>query len=349
MYYFILPDCGRPVGGVKVILNFVNLLHRAGYRVAPLYGSATHTYPYTSCDVPAFYHTALSYIPQQWISWRQKAIATLKSLPQNWGAGAVNIPLQKMPGDVFVIPEYAYPEFSELFLDHPRILLAQDVFGFSRAFVRDAKRKAMVCNTFDAVITTSNASQQAVATIGGLESYNIPLHVATAESGFCQDKKLQIAYMPRKRPEDMDIVLTALQQRPALAGIPVVKIQSMTDAEVARIMRESLIFLSFSSQEGFGLPPAEAMHAGCITIGYTGVGGDEFFTPRTGFPIADSDVVNFVKTVEQVVTRYQNDPNSLDELRRRASQHIGTTYNFDTMHHALLESWQEIDARLRQP
>ena len=36
-------------------------------------------------------------------------------------------------------------------------------------------------------------------------------------------------------------------------------IENKTEKEVADIMKESAVFLSFNHKEGFGLPPAEAM------------------------------------------------------------------------------------------
>ena len=67
--------------------------------------------------------------------------------------------------------------------------------------------------------------------------------------------------MPRKLPADAVQVLGILESRGVLAGVDVVKIENMDEARTAAVLRESLIFLSFATEEGWSLPPMEAMAA----------------------------------------------------------------------------------------
>ena len=112
------------------------------------------------------------------------------------------------------------------------------------------------------------------------------------------------------------------------------------------ILRESLIFLSFSYREGFGLPPAEAMASGCIVVGYTGVGGEEFFQSEFGLQIPDSDIVRFVSTVEAAAKEYSRDPARLNHMRKSASQHIHARYSSDSMREALLALWRDNNEKI---
>ena len=76
-------------------------------------------------------------------------------------------------------------------------------------------------------------------------------------------KKRQIALMPRKKDADMKQVLGLLRYRGKLDGFTAVEIHDKSEAETAEILRDSMIFLSFSELEGWGLPPMEAMACGC--------------------------------------------------------------------------------------
>ena len=82
--------------------------------------------------------------------------------------------------------------------------------------------------------------------------------------------------MSRKKETDAQQILAILKFRNALHGFKIVEIKDKTEAQAAAIIRDSMIFLSFSTQEGWGLPPMEAMASGCIVIGYDGRRGAEF-------------------------------------------------------------------------
>lgn len=106
-------------------------------------------------------------------------------------------------------------------------------------------------------------------------------------------KRQQVCFMPRKHPDEAVHVLQVLRLRGALAGWSVASIHNATLGDVARVVRESAVFLSFGYPEGFGLPPAEAMAAGCVVVGYHGWGGREYFTPERGFPVEAADLLAF--------------------------------------------------------
>ena len=111
-------------------------------------------------------------------------------------------------------------------------------------------------------------------------------------------KKKQIAYMPRRRTDDSRRILQALERRGSLKGWSVVAMDGLNASEVANLLRESAIFLSFSQREGFGLPPLEAMACGCLVVGFHGHGGAEFFDPSYCYPIPEDDICFFQETLE---------------------------------------------------
>lgn len=344
-YYFVLPDIARPVGGVNVLMQYIDILNAEGYRAAPLYKSPYYRYKYASCAAQGVYSKDLQRLARQSLGRRARAADLFRGIG-SFGQPRINTPLQRKSSDVFILPEYGYPELFGLFSDARTILAVQGVFLFLRAFQREPVQSKLIAEQFDAIFTTSDASQKAVQSLANIASHNLRLSVEKDGLNFQQKKKLQIAYMPRRRGEEVDIVVSALKARSGMADVSFVAIENMPGDAVVDVLSESLLFLSFSYREGFGLPPAEAMAAGCIVVGYTGVGGDEYFTRDIAFPINDSDLVSFIDTVQSLVVEYQENPERLDKMRKKASKHILETYNAADARSNLLRVWAEIHQRL---
>jgi len=155
-------------------------------------------------------------------------------------------------------------------------------------------------------------------------------------------KQPLIAYMPRKQSEDIVQVLNILKARQALDGFALLPIQQRTEAEVAALLRSARIFLSFGHPEGFGLPPAEAMACGCVTIGYHGGGGREFFRPDLAFPIEVGDIVGFARTVEAVIRLCRDEPERLAVLTNKAAAFIRETYSPANEVQDIISAWRMI-------
>ena len=83
--------------------------------------------------------------------------------------------------------------------------------------------------------------------------------------------------MPRKNKIHSDIVINLLSSQSFLKGWKIIPISGVSNADVVRILSRSKFFLPFGHPEGFGLPIAEALSAGCSLVGYHGLGGKELF------------------------------------------------------------------------
>ena len=129
-----------------------------------------------------------------------------------------------------------------------------------------------------------------------------------------------------------------LKRRGKLAGFEFAQIDGSTQQEKAEVFAEALIFLAVSEREGFGLPSAEAMASECIVIGYTGHGGDEFFSEHTGYPVREGDLIGFVHTIENVVKEYDLAPEKIDQQRKRAGRLVKNQYSEARMEETLLET-----------
>lgn len=98
----------------------------------------------------------------------------------------------------------------------------------------------------------------------------------------------QIVSMPRKRQFEHDFIKHIFSLRhPQFADIPWVVIENLPHHEVLAILSRSTVFLSLQRFEGFGLPSLEAMAAGCLVAGFAGDGGWEYANSSNGFWVQD--------------------------------------------------------------
>jgi hypothetical protein len=156
------------------------------------------------------------------------------------------------------------------------------------------------------------------------------------------EKKKQICFMPRKLKDDVTQVINILKARNALRDFDLAPIENRTESEVAAIMKESLIFLSFSYQEGCPIPPIEAMMCGCLVIGYDGRGGREYFDDEVSYRVDGGDIIGFARTLEDVINCYHRDHSSLEAKRRRASQYARTMYSPEKETADILNFWAKM-------
>jgi glycosyltransferase involved in cell wall biosynthesis len=139
----------------------------------------------------------------------------------------------------------------------------------------------------------------------------------------------RLAVMPRRRAADWEQVQHILHARSCLDRWHFVSIHGFSEQETADALRSCTIFLSFSEQEGFGLPPAEAMACGCFVIGFTGLGGREFFDPAISEPIEEGDVVAFAKAAERALLADEHELRAMRQRGLRASAKILEEYSLE--------------------
>lgn len=340
--YTLQPEVQRPVGGNNVAHAFSQLLTEAGREARILYASPSYRYAYANDDRPACYDVRLHTKRFGMSGWRQMPVRVKTFL-----AAALkpkrNEPLELAESDVVILPEFDCDQTAPLYPRHFKIVLAQDVRGFAIMMTRHEKSGAKARFPFDAAIVTSEASRKIVERYNVERIVKVPLWIDGEQFAFRQDKKLQIVCIPRKRPEDAPVLRSLIAASDVLKDIDVVEIANTPQPELERLIGESLIFLSLSHLEGFGLPPAEAMSTGCAVVGYTGVGGDEYFTDETGYVVRDGDWVEFIETLEALVTEYRASPEAIDAKRRRASDFIRGTYAKEKTRSALMTAFETID------
>jgi len=146
-------------------------------------------------------------------------------------------------------------------------------------------------------------------------------------------KKKQIAYMPRKNKRDSGILVELIETKPWFAeeNWKIIAIDKKSQAEVAKILQESMIFLAFGHPEGFGLPLAEAAACGCFIIGYSGIGGREIFkvtdSCSIGCNVEYGDLNGFIDGIENFRSKMNSNRTKLIQSLQIASNKIREIYS----------------------
>lgn len=162
-------------------------------------------------------------------------------------------------------------------------------------------------------------------------------HFAQAAAG--TPKRRQIAFMPRKRPDDARLLRTLFQGLfPRFADVPWVEIANAGRTEVARLLAGSSIFASLSRHEGLGLPPLEAMAAGCLVCGFDGGGGREYATPDNGLWVEEGNLEAFARALAAAL--------EMDELetarRQAAGRATAAAFSLERFEAELQAAWRRL-------
>jgi len=141
---------------------------------------------------------------------------------------------------------------------------------------------------------------------------------------------ITIACMPRKGSRDiLDFVrgLLAASGFEKSAGYSWMEIDGAGREQVAARMRESHIYLSTGRYEGLGLPPLEAMGAGCLVVGFAAGGGLDYASPENGVWVPDDDPWALAAALKQTVAGL-NDPHARPALTAKRDVGHGTALTY---------------------
>lgn len=309
--YVLSPDDNGPCGGVKKLYRHVDVLNRRG-----LPASIIHQQEGFRCT---------------WFANETKVCYA-----RNTGLTA---------NDYLVLPEIHGPKMADLAPGIKKVVLNQNCYLTFGGYSLD-KRELATPYTHPEVVATIINSEDGLSYL----RYAFPQHkflrmrygIDPESFHPTPTKKKQICLMPRRHFPDALQVINILKFRNALQDFEIVTVHGKTEAETAAILRDSLIFLSFSTIEGFGLPPAEAMACGCVTIGYHGRGGKEFFRPEFSYPIEFGDIEGFARTVEQVIREVNTNPGPLIAKTQQAASFIARNYSPQVEEADIVGCWLEI-------
>jgi glycosyltransferase involved in cell wall biosynthesis len=298
--YYLCPDHATPSGGVRAIYRHVDLLNEAGIDAAVL-----HHRRGFSC---------------RWFEHSTRVIAAPR--------------VELSARDVLVVPEIYGPYFDRL-PEGPRLVaFNQNAY---LTFARLSPRQELTYRPFEAAMTVSRDSAEYLRfAFPELDVAVVPNSIDSDLFRSCGGlPPRRLAMMPRKRADEADQILRLLGSR--LDGWEVVEIEGRPEAEVAKLLRESPIFLALGRQEGFGLPAAEAMASGCFVVGFPGFGGRELFDPQCSGPVEDGDVLGAAVRLANAIELYETRPSELREAGMRARRRIVEAWAPEEQRRTLLD------------
>jgi glycosyltransferase involved in cell wall biosynthesis len=326
--YVLCPENDRPSGGIKILYRHVDVLARNGFSASILHQQRGFRCTWFTNSTPIRYlpdvrlsKTDFLVIPEIY----GPHIAALRDLP------AIGRQVRKV-----IFNQNAYYTF----LGHS--LEAVTHAGLTMPYAMDGE--------FVATLVVSEDSRRYLEyAFPGTPVYRIHNAIDTGLFAFRGQKIRQICFMPRKHPEDALQVLALLRLRGALDGVRVRVIERMNEREVAAVMQESLIFLSFGYPEGCPLPPAEAMACGCAVVGYDGFGGREYFRQEFSHPVPVGDIPGYAAAVEQLLATHAREPETLRERGRRAARYIREHYSATIEERDIVGCWERLCAAPGNP
>ena len=348
--YYFYPEPFEPAGGVQVAYRHVDILNQAGLEAYILHPNPPFRCTWFENDTPIRYLSARPFVlPLREVAkgmskdfsrhFSKLPRSALRSLTNAAGWRAKPT-LQLLPGDCMAISELIWLGGFELFAGVPRVVFNQNAYLTFRDWTADSD--PYVGKDLLGIMTVSSDSESYLTMAFG--SHDLPIRrvhnsLNPIFSASAQTKEELIAYMPRKNADDAHQVLSVLSLRGSLHQWTVVKIEDMTQEEVASVLKRAAIFLSFGHPEGFGLPALEAMSAGCLVIGYHGMGGREFFHPEFSVPIEFGDIRAYVEAVESAMRRYERDPGDVHALGLAASEFARRTYSPERETRDVVDAW----------
>lgn len=293
--YYLTPDHQVPSGGIRVIYRHVDILRSLGMDARVL-----HRRPGFRC---------------RWFD--------NETMVTDVAAETIR------PGDVLVVPEVEVDVLDDVPRGVRRVIFNQNSHLTWKRQPDAVRRNYTAGEDLEAVLCVSDHNRRMLRlAFPDAPVRRIGLSIDPAVfRPHGSERPRRIAYMPRRGRNDARQVLAVLEAAGLLRGWEVVALDGLSESEVARNLRLARIFLAFTSQEGFGLPAAEAMACGCYVIGNDGFGGREFFLPQFSTRVEAGDIVGFADAIGDTLRHEAVDADWCGERGRRASRFIHQEYS----------------------
>ncbi|NEE03921.1 glycosyltransferase [Phytoactinopolyspora halotolerans] len=296
---YAIPDITVPTGGVRVLYRHIEILSNAGYRAYAWYRKRILNHDWFSSAVRTISSTTL-----------ELGDDDLLVVPEPWVVSGID----PAPGCRKVIynQNHFYTFFSAPPVEYP-VWRPRPAVWVSSLANRDAQLRL-----------------KDLLHVSGVEY--IPLSIDTSLFRPTR-KERKVSWMPRKRPNEGSLLHALLDADERMAGVTLMPIEGLTERQTAAELGTTSVFVALGRDEGFGLPVAEALAAGCAVVGYPAGGGAELFECPGAHPVAESDILAIVEKVAELLC---NEPSE----RERASyaEWVAARYADQDQRKALLEA-----------
>jgi len=232
----------------------------------------------------------------------EAVVATAEAEPPQWfetDAPVIDLSHVERERDVLVFPEN-HAEMLRSFADWPnrKLVFCQNHFMAFRGLER--KQDYADFGVCGILCEGRQVADFCRRRFPSLPTALVPVFVDRELFHFQSQKRLQIAFAPRKRPLEAAFIQDLFRaENPEFRSIPWVQISGVSEQKVATILKDSAIYLSLSRFESVGLSALEAFACGCVVAGFTGFGAREYTTNNNGFWAAEDDCLECADRLKQ--------------------------------------------------
>lgn len=320
MAIYFYCDCDPlPTGGIRKIYDQVDLLNKHNFEAYVLHDKKDFRVQWFPNETKLKYEESVKIQPNDYIVLPETHIERVRSYPKN---------------KIVIFNQGCYLTFEMITVEK----LIKDL-------LRKEKRTPYYSGMIKGIIVVSKDSKEYVELcFPNLMTYRIYNGIDPGKYAFQPYKKKQIAFLVSKNQSDLVQILSILNLTNVLDGWELVPIHQYPEKKVIQILFEAAIYLNFSTQEGFGLVPAEAIACGCIVAGYDGFGGREYFTKTQCHTVPCGDIKAYVHTLKKLIESLNNEFFS-DEIRsqtKKASDYILSTYTMERQETSIVDCWSSI-------
>lgn len=310
--YYLSFDNAFPTGGNKKAYRHVEILGRNGFDACVLHHTAGFRYTQFA------HHARTASIPE--------------------------VRLQR--DDVLVVPEDYGPQSATLAAGLRKVVFNQNAYFSFRKYPLEAGPvpTPYLSPDYVAALVVSDDNRRYL-------EYAFPhlrvvrLHNAVDGDLFRHDpaaKRDRLAFQLRKNPEDVRQVVNLLRFRGVLDRFDLAPIANLSESQVAEVLREARLYLAFGYPEGFSLSIAEAMAAGCVVVGFHGLGGRELLDPAFSYPVDTADCLAFAQRVEEALALWRDRPEAFEDMAARAAAFVRREYAPEREEAEVCAFWRDV-------